>query len=262
MVKSARARMVGVNVDNLVDHALMVYYKLKRGKIDSTTLVPVAYMFSLVLIGGLFWFIFWSDAKSRMPAVAPEDPEEEEKMKKFLEEQGMGDDYDYSKLNASKKMNDDDSIVYGSTETYDWSQSKTEMEVFVPNLPSSLRAKDISVSITAREIAVSLEGEEKLKGRLYAEVIPDECSWQVEDETNSDGRKLWISLYKKVPTLQNKMWPCVIEGDYSKSSASNVKIAPGGTPVTSIDLSDEDSMKEAIRQAKDAARARQKSAGA
>jgi hypothetical protein len=215
----------------------------------------------MVLLAGLFWFIFWADSKNRMPSVAPEDPEEEEQMKKFLEEQGLSDDdYDYSKLKANKTMNDDDSIVYGSTETYDWSQSKTEMEVFVPGLPSSLRAKEVTVDISARDITVSIQGEQKMKGRLYAEVIPDECSWQVEDETSSGGRKLWVTLYKKVPTLQNKMWPCVIEGDSSKSAASKVKVAPGGTPVAEIDLSDEDGMREAIKQAKQAAAARQKSA--
>lgn len=258
---AGKAKVLGIDLDDLVDYLFMVYKKILAGRVDASTVVPLSYLFAIVLLAGLFWFIFWADSRDRMPIVAPEDPGEEEQMKKFLEEQGLSDeDYDYSKLKASKRMNDDDSIVHGSTETYDWSQSKTEMEVFVSNLPSSIRAKEIEVDISSREIAVLVRGEEKMKGRLYAEVIPDECSWQVEDESSSGDRKLWITLYKKVPTLQNKMWPCVIEGDSSKSSASKVKVAPGGTPVTEIDLSDEDSMREAIKQAKQAAAARQKRA--
>ena len=253
---------LAIDWNNVADEALEIYRKLRAGRIDKSMIVPLSYFFSIFLFGGLIWFIFYVDSQGRMPVVPPEDPNEEAEMRKFLEDNDLGDDNDHldmSKL-ASKRRNDDDAIVYGSTEFYDWSQSSTEMEVFMHSMDTDLRAKDVTVTIKASSIHVTIKEEEKMKGALYADIIPEECSWQVEDDGVTGGRKLWITLFKRKATNQSKMWPCVIQGDGSKSSASKVKTTPGGVPMAEIDLSDENSMKEAIRQAKDAARERQKQA--
>lgn len=52
-------------------------------------------------------------------------------------------------------------------------------------------------------------------GDLYAEVIPSECNWQIDDDQSSGAsvRSLWITMVKRVPTERNQMWKCVLNGD-------------------------------------------------
>lgn len=243
----------------IAERFVEIINKAKAGRLDARTMMPILYLVALVFFLGLFLFIFYVEAKSKEGDVPVEDPNEEEEMRKFMEENGMGDLNDLSGL-ATKPKNDDDAIVYGATEFYDWQQSKFEMEVFIPNLDAGIRGKDVKVDIKPRKLCASVAGKDIINGTLYAEVVPDECNWQIEEDASSGERKVWITLFKKEATLQNKMWPVVVEGDNSKSSASRVKTAPGGMPVTSVDISDESSMKEAIRQAKEAALRRRKAA--
>ena len=172
-----------------------------------------------------------------------------------MEENGLADMNNFGSLAKTPKQ-DDDTIIHGSTENYDWQQSKTEMEVFIPNIAKETRGKDVNISITSHSLHASIAGKEIINGSLYAEVIPDECNWQIEEDEVTGGRQVWISLYKREATLLKKMWPVVVQGDNSKSSVSRVKTV-GGMPMAEIDISDEGRMKEAIKQAKDVARRRQ-----
>ena len=232
--------------------------KARAGRLDARSLMPMAYVFAVFLFLGLVLFIFYVDMQNKAGDKKVVDPNEEEEMRKFMEENGLGDLNDFSGL-AKEPKQDDDTIVQGSTEFYDWQQTKMEMEVFIPNLAKETRGKDVQISIKPTSLTAVVAGKQIINGPLYAEVIPDECNWQIEEDADTGDRKVWISLYKKEATLLKKMWPVVVQGDNSKSSVSRVK-AVGGMPMTEIDISDESSMKEAIRQAKDVARRRKQSA--
>jgi hypothetical protein len=232
-----------------------VIEKARAGRLDARTLMPMAYVFAFFLLMGLVVFILYVESRNKEGDKTVIDPNEEEEMRKFMEENGLGDLNDYNGLAKAPKQ-DDDTIIYGSAEHYDWQQSKTEMEVFIPNLAKETRGKDVNISITSSSLRATIAGKEIINGSLYAEVIPDECNWQIEEDAVTGDRKVWISLYKKEATLLKKMWPVVVQGDNSKSSASRVKTM-GGVPMAEIDISDEGSMKEAIKQAKSAAARRQ-----
>ena len=98
---------------------------------------------------------------------------------------------------AKTPKQDDDTIIHGSTENYDWQQSKTEMEVFIPNIAKETRGKDVNISITSHSLHASIAGKEIINGSLYAEVIPDECNWQIEEDevlqTEKSGSLCWKS---------------------------------------------------------------------
>ena len=52
-----------------------------------------------------------------------------------------------------------------------------------------------------------------------------------------EGRYIWVTLFKKTPTLRNQHWKCVLKGDAEVNTASL------GPPVHSLDVNDPAQMK-------------------
>jgi hypothetical protein len=159
------------------------------------------------------------------------------------------DDYDFADdepmpHNLRETPNDPD-LLYGSTDTYDWTQTESEVEMFVKldkvgNF-ANLRAKDIKAAITSTGLAVSVNGETLVKGTFPAKVLADDCTWQLEEPRNSDKR-IWITLYKAVPTMRNQHWKSALKGD------AEIDVSSLGPPVHGVDTGDKSSMKKAIEQ--------------
>jgi hypothetical protein len=83
-------------------------------------------------------------------------------------------------------------------------------------------------------------GEVVVDGYLYADVIPDECNWQLDGDGSQ--RKVWVSLYKEVPTTKNQHWKYVVEGDEEVDTQSL------GPPVHALDIDNKDAIKAAMEK--------------
>jgi hypothetical protein len=57
-----------------------------------------------------------------------------------------------------------------------------------------------------------MAGEKLLDDNFYEAVVPDECNWQIEDLENGT-RRLWINIFKRVPTSKQNHWKHILSGD-------------------------------------------------
>jgi hypothetical protein len=150
---------------------------------------------------------------------------------------GKTEEWDSEDMSASKLLDtsNDPDVLHGSTDQYDWSQTETEVEIFVKldkvaNL-ADLRAKQIRANITSTSLSVQVNGETLVKGEFPAKVLADDCTWQLEEPRNAPKR-IWITLYKAVPTTRNQHWKSALKGD------AEIDVAKLGPPVFGVDTND------------------------
>jgi hypothetical protein len=143
----------------------------------------------------------------------------------------------------------------GSTDTYDWSQTDEEVDVYV-KVPPETRAKDVECTITSKKLKVVAQGEVIVdvrcaatvagvyrstaclpQGELYNQVQADDSTWQIDGK--GDKTRVWITLFKKVKTEKKHHWRAVIKGD------PEIDTEHLGPPVRTIDASDPNSMRDA-----------------
>mmetsp|Transcript_8610 Transcript_8610/g.12848 ORF Transcript_8610/g.12848 Transcript_8610/m.12848 type:complete len:197 (-) Transcript_8610:41-631(-) len=131
----------------------------------------------------------------------------------------------------------DGDVLAGETKNYSWTQNDKEVEVYV-KVEDTVRGKDVKCEILPDSLSLSINGELLIDGYFYANVIPDECNWQID----GDGaeRRVWISLYKETPTTRNQHWKCVLEGD------EEIDVSGLGPPVHHIDVNDKNSLHSAL----------------
>jgi hypothetical protein len=88
---------------------------------------------------------------------------------------------------------------YGPEQTYQWSQSDTEVEVRLPAPPDCAAAKDLVVSIRPTQITVAAQtggGSPLLEGKFRYSVDPDGSFWELTD--GKDGvKEILVTLCKK-----------------------------------------------------------------
>jgi hypothetical protein len=235
--------------------------KLRAYQFDKSVVIPLLYLLASALFIGLFIWIFYIDGKDRMADPDSQEAIEEEMRKELAQYEEMSAD----DLLAGKLPNSDDSIIFGKTEKYEWQQSGSEVELFIPLSPlSEPGRRDIKVLIKSRKLTVEIFDQEYIAGQLYAEVDPDECNWQIDTDDNG-YKQLWISLYKKARTDRKSRWKCVIQGhveiggnaadlagvgasEQSNDNGSNGNSLP--PDMIPIDVSDEAGMKAAIDNAR------------
>ena len=86
-----------------------------------------------------------------------------------------------------------DDVVDEGVNSWKWTQNSIELYVYLP-VEDSVRLRDVEVKIEPRRITVGVHGSPMIAGELEAEVAPDECMWEINDD---DGdRKLYIVLWK------------------------------------------------------------------
>ena len=88
-----------------------------------------------------------------------------------------------------------------------WLQSDEEVELRIP-VAASVKARDCKIVFHVQSLSVTILGEKKLHGTLFAPVDVDDCTYTFEGG-DSDDRVVVVSMGKKVP---GNMWTYVAEG--------------------------------------------------
>eukprot|EP01063_Lacrimia_lanifica_P014557 TRINITY_DN21121_c0_g1_i1.p1 TRINITY_DN21121_c0_g1~~TRINITY_DN21121_c0_g1_i1.p1 ORF type:complete len:337 (+),score=107.79 TRINITY_DN21121_c0_g1_i1:49-1059(+) len=81
---------------------------------------------------------------------------------------------------------DSEHLAEGSTDAYSWTQTDDDLEVRVLSAPSGKgAAKRVKVSYgTGTSLVVTFDGAEALRvDALFDRIIPDDCSWTLDDGT-------------------------------------------------------------------------------
>lgn len=192
---------------------------------DPATLRIVFLIIAVVCATLIFGLILYSDSKLNAPVP-------------HVEEEDERDNIDYKRMLDQARQKEE--ILSGSTDRYDWQQNEGEVDVFIPLDKDfiDVKSKDIKVHFHPKTIIIQIQDVIHVEGELYAEIIPAECNWQIDQDTSP--RKLWITLVKKLKTARNLHWSCVLRGD------QQVDTKTLGPMVSSIDTHDKNSMKKAI----------------
>ena len=69
-------------------------------------------------------------------------------------------------------------VVGGQTDRYSWTQSKQEVDVFVP-ISAAIKKQEIVCKFTGSNLSLSVAGVEIINGPLFSEVDTAECNWQI-----------------------------------------------------------------------------------
>ena len=176
-------------------------------KIQTATSVDVIMGTSITVAGILLSLTLWYIVESTKEEIIVESPSYQE------------DDYSqFQKLLDERKENESKS---GATSRYSWKQSDEEIDIYIPiqeYKSGSVTKSDIKVDIRASFIAVTIAGETLLNDIFYAAVVPDECNWQIES-TGDSGRRLWINIYKRIPTTKQNHWKHILIADQNVKAA-------------------------------------------
>ncbi|XP_043559191.1 nudC domain-containing protein 2 [Chiloscyllium plagiosum] len=99
----------------------------------------------------------------------------------------------------------------------EWYQTMEEIFIDV-HVPVGTSAKEIRCSLGSKDIALSVKGQEILKGKLFDSTVSDEGTWTLEDKkqisivlrkSNREAGNCWSSLlegqYHADPLLQDEM---------------------------------------------------------
>lgn len=137
---------------------------------------------------------------------------------------------------SSNKSND---IMYGDAKIYKWSQNDVEVDMFISVPPSMvITKKNVKVNITSTSIDVILDGETLLSDIFYADVDPNECNWQLDD--NGSERIIWITLNKKLRTKTGSHWRYVLSKD------DVIKTTSTGQPMYALNPDDPNAIRAAL----------------
>ena len=88
------------------------------------------------------------------------------------------------------------------------------------------------------DVVYRVTGEVVVDGYLYADVLPEECNWQLDGDGSQ--RKVWVSLYKETATTKNQHWKYVVEGDEEVDTHSL------GPPVHALDVNNKEAIQAAM----------------
>ncbi|NXP51367.1 NUDC2 protein, partial [Heliornis fulica] len=89
-----------------------------------------------------------------------------------------------------------------------WYQTLEEVFIEV-QVPPGTRAKDVRCSLQSRHVALSVRGQEVLKGKLFDSTITDEGTWTLED------RKLIRIVLMKTNRHAGNCWMSLLENEYA-----------------------------------------------
>ena len=136
-----------------------------------------------------------------------------------------------------KQQADPNVKIGGKTDNYSWEQTETVVEISLPVRPSTTK-KDVNISFKPKRLLVQFNGGSPIiDGELCREILPDECTWMFD--TNSDhSRCVVLTLLKKYQTEANQHWNCVVRGhetiDVSKLGPKVVTFDPSTDDVKNL----------------------------
>ncbi len=113
-------------------------------------------------------------------------------------------------FNELVKKNKENRNLSGVTKNYRWTQTETEVEIFVSNgmINHSTGTKDINVLFKPSMIKVEVGKMVAVEGEFFGSVQPDDCTWVI-DTSQTGERCVWITVFKTTPGL----WECVLKAD-------------------------------------------------
>lgn len=101
----------------------------------------------------------------------------------------------------------------GKTATYEWTQTKDEVNVNV-KVPAHLKARDLVSKIQMKSVEFGVKGQEPLvKGTFPRPIKVDESTWTKE------GDNVEITLSKEL-MKEEDWWDCLVEEDRHKEGGS------------------------------------------
>ena len=80
--------------------------------------------------------------------------------------------------------------------------------------PAGVKAKDVDLRVRSQAVTLKVRGRTVVDGRLHASVLPDECTYCLEDDPKggAGGRVVVLTLVKASKTGGKGHWPRVVEG--------------------------------------------------
>ena len=113
-------------------------------------------------------------------------------------------------------------------ETYSWTQSLKEASIQIP-VPQGTTSKQVVWEISRTHMTVGLKNAPKpvLKGKLFADVRPDECHWTLED---LKGVKTLCIHLDKVGDMQ--WWDKIVDGE---PAINTKKVQPDNSKLSDLD---------------------------
>merc|ERR1719265_1615555 len=105
---------------------------------------------------------------------------------------------------------------------YSWTQDDDEVHVVVA-CPKGTTKRQVHLTATATRVSLvidSLEQPNVLDGSTFAPVVPDSCTYTIEDA--SSGREVHVSLVKKEEG--QRPWPRLLQCEPVKASESTQSV--------------------------------------
>ena len=121
----------------------------------------------------------------------------------------------------------------GKTEKYSWTQTETEIGIYVTLESFEVKGKDCKIEIKRRTLNVKVKdfivfGEETKNNRLFADVNVDDSTWEIDSDEKLKAKTLIVTLTKAKRTMANKHWRYVCENE------PEIDVEKFGPPVVGV----------------------------
>ena len=134
----------------------------------------------LALVGGYF-YVFPPDKVVQKDEIfrIPGDESSEKSDFSPLDEMSL-DDFGESPLSTDVNGRPPASvdILQGQTDKYSWSQTNQEVDIYFP-IDEKVSKQQISCKILSDKLILKVGSKTVIEGLYFADVIPDECNWQL-----------------------------------------------------------------------------------
>lgn len=170
----------------------------------SPKLFYVSVAVAIIIVIGTVYLIYkdhWlkdpTDHTSGDDKVTPE--EEEELRRKFL----SSDVVDSS----------------GGNSRMTWTQDDNEIDVYIPipaDIQETITPKGIKVIFKTSSLSVTILDRVIINGPLVSDIVASDSIWQLERV--GSARRIWITLFKKIPTDAKTHWGAILAEDLKPHS--------------------------------------------
>ena len=121
----------------------------------------------------------------------------------------------------------------GKTEKYSWTQTETEIGIYVTLESFEGKGKDCKIEIKRKTLNVKVKdfivfGEETKNNRLFADVNVDDSTWEIDSDEKLKAKTLIVTLTKAKRTMANKHWRYVCENE------PEIDVEKFGPPVVGV----------------------------
>ena len=135
----------------------------------------------------------------------------------------------------------DDEMGSACGDRYRWGQNEREVTI-KKALPAGTRAKSVKLVTKSKHLSLSVDGESVCEGELHKNIISDETTFELTDQSAADGggRLLTVTMTKSVTTKGKDHWRCAIKGE------ARINPSRFGPSVVTVNPNDPNSMNAAL----------------